>query len=93
MSGKWLLVLTILLALGCSDAAHRTVQGEAPRMAKEELKARLGSPDLVVIDARYGKDWTDSDKMIAGAVREDPKQFDSWKEKYPKARTLVLYCA
>jgi len=62
-------------------------------MAKEELKALLGSPDLMVIDVRYGKDWTDSDRKIAGAIREDPKQFKTWQGKYPKTKTLVLYCA
>lgn len=93
MSVKWLMGLMIFLALGCSDAAHRTVQGEAPRMTKEELRAQLGSPDLVIVDARYGKDWTDSDLKISGAIREDPKKFDTWKGKYPKEKTLVLYCA
>lgn len=87
------MVFTIFLALGCSDAAHRTVEGEAPRMAKEELKARLGSPDLVLLDVRYGRDWTDSNLKIAGAVREDPKKFDTWKGNYSKGKTLVLYCA
>jgi rhodanese-related sulfurtransferase len=66
---------------------------EAPRMPKEELKAMLGSPDLVILDVRYGKDWTDSDVKINGAVREDPKIFESWANKYPKDKTIVLYCA
>ncbi len=67
--------------------------GDAPRMTKDELKARLGNPDLLVIDVRYGKDWTDSDLKIKGAIREDPKAFDSWANKYPKDKTLVFYCA
>jgi hypothetical protein len=85
--------LMIFLAVGCLGMAKMTGQGEAPRMAKEELKVRLGSPELVVIDVRYGKDWTDSDQMVAGAIREDPKKFDAWQDKYPKTKTLVLYCA
>ena len=67
--------------------------GDAPRMTKDELKARLGNPDLLIIDVRYGKDWTDSDLKIKGAIREDPKAFDSWASKYPKDKTLVFYCA
>jgi rhodanese-like protein len=67
--------------------------GDAPRMTKDELKARLGNPDLLVIDVRYGKDWTDSDLKIKGAIREDPKAFDSWASKYPKDKILVFYCA
>ena len=66
---------------------------EAPRMTKEELMAMLGNPDLVIIDVRYGKDWTESDVKIKGAVREDPEAFDSWAKKYPKDKTLVFYCA
>ena len=66
---------------------------EAPRMTKDELKAMLGSPDLIIIDVRYGKDWTESDVKIKGAVREDPEAFDSWAKKYPKDKTLVFYCA
>jgi hypothetical protein len=85
--------LMIFLAVGCLGMAKLTGQDEAPRMEKEELKVRLGSPELVVIDVRYGKDWTDSDRMVAGAIREDPKNFDAWQDKYPKTKTLVLYCA
>lgn len=66
---------------------------EAPRMTKEELMAMLGNPDLIIIDVRYGKDWTESDVKIKGAVREDPEAFDSWAKKYPKDKTLVFYCA
>jgi rhodanese-related sulfurtransferase len=66
---------------------------EAPRMPTDELKAMLGSPDLVIVDVRYGKDWTDSDVKIKGAVREDPKVFEPWANKYPKDKTIVLYCA
>ncbi len=66
---------------------------DAPRMTKDELKAMLGNPDLIIIDVRYGRDWTDSDLKIKGAVREDPEAFDSWANKYPKDKTLVFYCA
>jgi rhodanese-related sulfurtransferase len=62
-------------------------------MPKEELKAMMGSSDLVIIDVRYGKDWTESDSKIIGAVREDPKVFKFWANKYPKDKTIVLYCA
>jgi rhodanese-related sulfurtransferase len=48
---------------------------------------------LIIIDVRYGKDWTDSDLKIRGAVREDPEAFDSWANKYPKDKTLLFYCA
>ena len=92
MFKKWLPLLVVLLVVGCMGMGKSTSQGDAPRMEKEELKARLGSPNLIIIDVRYGKDWSVSDRKIVGAVREDPQEFDMWKGKYPKAKTLVLYC-
>lgn len=88
------LVITALMILfmvgGCTTLAKST---DAPRMTKEELKAKLGNPDLVIIDVRLGKDWTGSDLKIKGAVREDPTAVDSWANKYPKDKALVFYCA
>jgi hypothetical protein len=65
---------------------------DVPRMTVEELKAELGSPGLVVIDARTGRDWQESDRKIAGAVREDPASPQKWAEKYAKESRIVLYC-
>jgi hypothetical protein len=45
---------------------------DVPRMTKEELRARLGAPELVILDLRIGRDWQASDLKIKGAVREDP---------------------
>jgi rhodanese-related sulfurtransferase len=67
--------------------------GDIPKMTKDELRGMLGNPDLVIIDVRYSKDWTESDLKIQGAIREDPKIFDSWANKYPKDKILILYCA
>jgi hypothetical protein len=66
---------------------------DVPRMKKDELKAMLGNSDLVILDVRYKKDWTDSDSKIKGAIREDPESVQSWTEKYSKDKTIVLYCA
>ena len=93
MFSKWLPLLLVFLVVGCMGMGNKSSQGDAPRMEMEELKARLGSPDLILIDVRYGKDWSESDRKIVGAVREDPQEFDAWSGKYPKTKTLVLYCA
>ncbi len=67
---------------------------EAPRMTKEELKAKLGNPDIVIIDVRIGEEWKVSKEKIQGAIREDPeKDIKNWAEKYPKDKTLVFYCS
>jgi hypothetical protein len=89
------IVFVVLLGLavvqwGVSSAA---AVPETPRMSKEELKGMLSSNELVVIDVRAGKDWDASEIKIKGAVREDPKALDSWAAKYPKDKTIVLYCA
>ncbi len=83
-------LLILFLAEGCMMFEKYV---SAPRMTKDDLKAMLGNPDLVIIDVRYGKDWTDSNLKIKGAVREDPDAFNSWANKYPKDKTLVFYCA
>jgi len=70
-----------------------SMAADVPRMTREELRAMLGNPDLVIIAVRTEGDWTDSDLKIIGAVREDPRDIESWAKKYPKEKTLVLYCA
>ena len=54
-------LLIFFMAEGCT-MLEKSV--DAPRMTKDKLKAILGKPDLLVIDVRYGKDWTDSDLKI-----------------------------
>ena len=76
-----------------SMLAQMAIAAEVPRMTKEELKAKLDNPDVVIVDVRAGKDWEGSEFKIKGAVRENPAEFSSWAEKYPKDKTLVLYCA
>ena len=83
-------LIIFFMVVGCTTLAKST---DTLRMTKEELKAMLGSQNLIIIDVRYGTDWTGSDLKIKGAVREDPKAIDSWANKYPKDKTLVFYCA
>jgi rhodanese-related sulfurtransferase len=64
-----------------------------PRVSKDYLKAKLGSPDLVLVDVRSKNDWENSSDKITGAVRMDPKAVDTWLETLPKDREIILYCA
>ena len=64
-----------------------------PKISVDELKAMLGSPDLVLIDVRTSHDWDESATKIKGAVREDAHRIGSWMGKYPEEKTLVFYCA
>ena len=72
---------------------HTATAAEIPRMTKEELKAKLGTAGLVIVDIRVGTDWKASEMKIKGAVRGDPLNIETWAKKYPKDSTFVLYCA
>ena len=66
---------------------------EVSRISKEELRPMLGNADVVIVDVRLSGDLSDSDSKIKGAVHEDPRNVEAWMDKYPKDKTLVLYCA
>ena len=63
-----------------------------PKITVEELRAMLGKPDLIIIDVRLERDWKASALKIPGAVWEDFREADTWVKKYPKEKTIVLYC-
>ena len=71
--------------------ATTSLAAEPPRISKEELRAMLDSPDLVIIDDRSGSDWTASEFKIKGAIREDPNKVEAWMDKYSKEKTVVFY--
>lgn len=89
-----LFIIAAVLSLTLMGLSSITATAEdVPRMAKEELKAKLGSPDVIILDVRTSGDWDSSDYKIKGAIRESKREFSSWANKYPKDKTLVLYCA
>ena len=64
-----------------------------PKMSKEELKAMLGDPSLVVVDVRSAADWNAEERKIKGSLRVDPSLADSLMKTYSKDKTFVFYCA
>ena len=68
---KRLFLATLLILCMVEGCTMFEKYVDAPRMTKDDLKAMLGNPDLLIIDVRYGRDWTDSGLKIRGAVRED----------------------
>ena len=86
-----LAILTTFIFIGL--LANVVNAAEIPRMTKEELKAMLGNPDVIILDVRSGTDWRASESKIKGAIREEPYQASSWAGKYDKGKTYVLYCA
>lgn len=89
---KTVLILTsfVILAALTGEAARAA---DVPRMTKEDLKAMVDDPDVIILDARSGRDWSSSEFKIQGADRADPADFSSWAEKCPPEKTIVLYCA
>ena len=94
---KYRIVALLLMAAAFLWAGSALITAcasdDPPKMTKEELKGRLGDPEVVVVDVRSEGSWTDGTTKIKGAVREDPKEVESWVEKYPKDKTLVFYCS
>jgi hypothetical protein len=62
-------------------------------MTKEQLLPLLGKPDVIIIDVSSVEGWDSRDKKIPGAFREEPMKFESWMNKYPKDKTIILYCS
>jgi rhodanese-related sulfurtransferase len=60
---------------------------------KDQLKEELTKPDVIVIDVRATHDWDSSQWKIQGAQRQSPAEVKEWIDKYPKDKTIVLYCA
>jgi rhodanese-related sulfurtransferase len=64
----------------------------APRISKDELRAALGNPQVVVVDDRSGRDWKSSEYKIKGAIRVAPGEEETWAAQYPKDKMIVFYC-
>ena len=86
-----LAILTAFLALFFIGAGEPPTENQAPQMTKEQLKAKLGSKDLIVIDVRLDEQWRFSNRKIPGAVHENPTVPSTWMDKYPKDKTIVFY--
>ncbi len=92
--GRFWTAITLALSLlaGCFQSLASDTR--TPKVTKEELKAMLGDPDVIILDVRLSNDWGQSKSKIVGAIREDPEgDVKTWADKYSKEKTLVFYCA
>jgi rhodanese-related sulfurtransferase len=80
-----------LIGLSVKPLIADDIVADAPRITKEELKSRLGDPDIIILDVLVQDQWETVDQKIKGAVHENPEEVDSWASKYPKDKTYVLY--
>ena len=64
-----------------------------PRMEAEALQRALASGDSpVVIDLRNEKDYSDSGRILPGALRIPPHRFEKLADTLPREKTIVLFC-
>ena len=87
---KKIALLVVMLLL---SGAPSLWAGAVKTMDKEELKAMLGSPDVVILDVRRGRDWSSSEFQITGAQRLENDGIASAVSTISKDKTIVLYCA
>ena len=85
--------MAIGLALFMMSSAGAVVAQDVPLMTKETLKKILTDKDVLVLDARRGRDWSGSEFKIKGAVRGAPDEVDSWSTGFDKSKKVVVYCA
>ena len=81
-------LLSLALAWASSVGAE-----DIPKITKEELKAMMDNPKVVIVDVRTNPEWNTGKVKIKGAVREDPTKVQSWIEKYSSDKTFVFYCS
>ncbi len=89
-------VMILLLMFACSvvtAAASSPSTDDAPRITKEEVKALIGDPGVVILDARTDWSWSGSDRKIKGAMRVEPNDVASWAGSIPKGKMVVVYCS
>jgi rhodanese-related sulfurtransferase len=84
--------MLILLTVGLLTTF--AFSADFPMMTKDQLKAMLENPDLVIFDVRMGSDYFPSDLKIKGAVRANMgENICGTTSKYPRGSTFVFYCA
>lgn len=88
---SWSVKIAVLVLL--VSCASINTGSEVPRISKEEVKAKLGSPNVILLDVRTGNAWDNSGEKIVGSLRMNPKEVDTWSETLVKGKEIILYCS
>ena len=86
----WLVAACMLVAAAL--LLSRNACAEIERIEKEELSAKLCSPQILLLDVRTGEVWEKSKIKIKCSRRVDPYDVESWVATIPKDKQIVLYC-
>ena len=84
-------LLIFLLIGGFSVILSAQAFGQVKKITINQLLESLDDAQLLILDVRTTGSWQASDKKIKGAVRKNPKTFDSWANDLPKNKFLALY--
>lgn len=84
-------VITLILAMVPVFAG--AVDEAVPRITKEELKAKIGNGEgVVVLDVRAKGSYEGSNIKIKGAIRIAPEEIEARYKELPQDREIVAYC-
>ena len=86
------MVLAASLLLAVALLLPRNAGAEIERIEKEELSAKLCSPQIILLDVRTGEVWEKSKIKIKCSRRVDPYNIESWVATIPQDKQIVLYC-
>ena len=92
MRNRYFSVYVVVFLMCLMSTSFSVFANTVPRMTVDQLKSRLGSDDLAILDVRSGRDWNAANALISGAVRVSPHEVGQWMENFPKQKTYVLYC-
>lgn len=84
-------LLIFFLIGGFSVILSAQAFGQVKKITINQLLESLDDAQLLILDVRTTGSWQASDKKIKGAVRKNPKTFDSWANDLPKDKFLALY--
>ncbi len=93
LSRKRMILTVFIFAAVFTLLTSAATAADTNKITKEELKKIMGEDTVLILDVRTGRDWSSSEFKIKGADRVNPKEFNTWSNRYPKDNTLVLYCA
>ena len=87
------ILIALLAAFFLLPLSVVTAEDKVSLVTKETVKTWMDTGTVTILDVRRGRDWTASEYKIASAVRVNPNNITAWKNRFPRDRRLVLYCA
>lgn len=70
-----------------------TTKPSPAHTTSESVVKQLGRATApLIVDVRRHQAFTESDCMLAGALRRDPMQLTQWAPDLPAAQSVVVYC-